>query len=353
MSIIDEIFDEYTRMRNNGLETKEALRALKIFVDPLTRSDKQTLANQLRTWEMRGAGDTAKQPPSSSQNAAGKSGPKPLKPRPPVVDFPVQPTPPTKPDQPPVPPPQQADAWQRQQGTQDAWHHDADDEDDNFWQSYGSKNKSDQQPTGQEATRFEPEPGQPPAVVYRPFEQQEAAADEQWVVCVNCQKKNRANDVFCYACGQLLEGHRSSADTRTFATATSELFDDQYFSAESVLTLIIRDARQALEVRPQLRGHELVVGRSTENNAMTPDVDLADVNAADLGVSRLHMALRYIADDHALQIYDLGSSNGTFINGQRIHPKELRVLRNGDELRLGRLVARVRYLHPGEEITDQ
>jgi pSer/pThr/pTyr-binding forkhead associated (FHA) protein len=34
----------------------------------------------------------------------------------------------------------------------------------------------------------------------------------------------------------------------------------------------------------------------------------------------------------------MNSANGTFVNGQRLHPQEVRVLRHGDELRLGRMV---------------
>jgi hypothetical protein len=306
MSIIDEIFSEYVRMRDNGLETKEALRALKIFVDPLPRQDKETLAGQLRAWELR---DSAPGKPAKAADADQSSG----KPR-------------LKSIKPPPPRPSEAP-------------------------------ESSGKASG--ITRFEPDPNTEPKyeeVTYRPFTPQDSEAEAEsvrWVACANCTKKNRANDIFCYACGQLLEGHTSSADTRTFASATGELFDGGYFGMDSVLMLILRDAKQVLELRPQLRGHELVVGRSSENSVMAPDVDLADANAAELGVSRLHMALRYTSNDQALQLYDLGSANGTFINGQRIHPKEIRVLRNGDELRLGRMVVRVRYLHPGEEITSK
>ena len=49
-------------------------------------------------------------------------------------------------------------------------------------------------------------------------------------------------------------------------------------------------------------------------------------------VSRLHCQLTATAD--ALQVKDLGSTNGTFVNGKRIKTAELR---EGDRLSVGRL----------------
>jgi pSer/pThr/pTyr-binding forkhead associated (FHA) protein len=52
----------------------------------------------------------------------------------------------------------------------------------------------------------------------------------------------------------------------------------------------------------------------------------------------LHLHVSYDARSHTICISDLGSANGTYINGQRLHPHEVRVLRDHDEMRLGKLV---------------
>jgi pSer/pThr/pTyr-binding forkhead associated (FHA) protein len=69
---------------------------------------------------------------------------------------------------------------------------------------------------------------------------------------------------------------------------------------------------------------------------MVPDIDLTPYGADDKGVSRLHASLH--RQEETLVLSDLGSVNHTFINGQRLHAHEVRVLRDGDEIRLGRLV---------------
>ncbi|RMG88346.1 MAG: FHA domain-containing protein, partial [Chloroflexi bacterium] len=47
--------------------------------------------------------------------------------------------------------------------------------------------------------------------------------------------------------------------------------------------------------------------------------------------------------DGSLHIKDLGAKNGTFLNGQKLVPEQPRVLRDGDEIRLGRLILEVHF----------
>lgn len=168
-----------------------------------------------------------------------------------------------------------------------------------------------------------------------------------WVTCPNCGKPNQQHEVFCYSCGQLLEPIKGSNVTKQL-NDTSSIPSGEYFGPESVLALRMRGSGDVFEVRPQKSDHEIIVGRSSSGSAIMPDVDLNTRQAADLGVSRMHMAVRYEADQNAVLVVDLGSANGTFINGQRVLPKEIRVLRHGDELRLGKLVLMVSFRHPAK-----
>ena len=67
------------------------------------------------------------------------------------------------------------------------------------------------------------------------------------------------------------------------------------------------------------------IGR-TENNAIV---------VADAGVSSRHAQLHWT--NGALQITDLGSTNGTFVNGEKLAPHVARKLKVGDRLRFGKL----------------
>lgn len=76
-----------------------------------------------------------------------------------------------------------------------------------------------------------------------------------------------------------------------------------------------------------------VIGRGEETSDV--DIMLSPFEAVQNGVSRRHAALDVI--NKTLTISDLGSTNGTFINGQQIPSGNRRVVRDGDELHLGSL----------------
>ena len=66
----------------------------------------------------------------------------------------------------------------------------------------------------------------------------------------------------------------------------------------------------------------------------------ADVTLVASGVSRKHARLS-VGIDADVEIVDLGSRNGTFVNGQRVDRVSLR---DGDELRFGEAVVRIEWV---------
>ncbi len=78
----------------------------------------------------------------------------------------------------------------------------------------------------------------------------------------------------------------------------------------------------------------LVLGR--EDGGSTDEVlDLSEFNAIKHGVSRRHAMLR--REDDRLLVCDLGSTNGTHLNGSLLLPHEDHPLAHGDKLILGTL----------------
>jgi FHA domain-containing protein len=86
---------------------------------------------------------------------------------------------------------------------------------------------------------------------------------------------------------------------------------------------------------------ELIIGRFDPDTGKAPDVDLQNFDAAEKGVSRRHASI--IRRDGQLNIVDSGSDNGTYLNGQRLMANQPRILRDGDDIRLGHLVLRAKY----------
>jgi hypothetical protein len=197
---------------------------------------------------------------------------------------------------------------------------------------------------------FDVETTRRPALRNLAKERQQAAEQEKtrpvvWVNCANCGQSNQKHELVCYSCGHLLESSKSQQETQALAETNDLTFSEDFFDHDSVLIFKVRHNGKTFVAEPQKSDHELVIGRSAKGSAVMPDIDLVDDDGDKLGVSRLHLNISYDERSHTISISDIGSANGTYINGQRVHPHEVRVLRDHDELRLGKLVLLVSFRH--------
>jgi len=111
-------------------------------------------------------------------------------------------------------------------------------------------------------------------------------------------------------------------------------FDD--FTREKIVTLENGNKQWVFQMDRVNRN--ITLGRTDAKRRVFPNVDLTEVFGAKKGVSRIHAAITYDPNDRICYIEDLGSSNGTFVNGFRIAPKEIRMIRSNDRIRLGGLL---------------
>jgi hypothetical protein len=96
-------------------------------------------------------------------------------------------------------------------------------------------------------------------------------------------------------------------------------------------------------------GRDAIVGR--ERDDFKPDIDLTPYGALELGISRRHAMLRPTKNN--LLLADVGSSNGTFHNRERIRLGEPKALKNGDIISFGAMHLRVKIIsRPGEAPPD-
>ena len=93
-----------------------------------------------------------------------------------------------------------------------------------------------------------------------------------------------------------------------------------------------------------------VLGRADPMSAFRPDLDYSRFGAMRYGVSRRHALVRPNGD--SLYIVDQNSTNGTWVNGQRLTPGQSFPLADGDVIELGALRMTLRIdetpAHEGE-----
>jgi two-component system, chemotaxis family, response regulator PixH len=83
-------------------------------------------------------------------------------------------------------------------------------------------------------------------------------------------------------------------------------------------------------------------GRAASTGSLKSHVDLTRFDAANTGVSRLHMLLHH--KDGQFFIEDADSINGTYLNGDPLKPRSLTPIKNADEIRLGQLRMYIYFL---------
>jgi hypothetical protein len=162
------------------------------------------------------------------------------------------------------------------------------------------------------------------------------------ITCPECNRQNDENAKICAFCGAALT--KEAVATRSLDDTDFEEGRPQWgtarFNQRMRLILHERDSKdQHVFYFDEIE--ELVLGRLDPDTGEAPDVDLSVYEASDKGVSRRHASI--VRLEHHLKVVDKDSPNGTFLNGQRLVANQARILRDGDELRLGHLVLRINF----------
>jgi hypothetical protein len=159
------------------------------------------------------------------------------------------------------------------------------------------------------------------------------------IICSNCKHGNLTGALFCAECGAQLIG-RDTLITQTIATenlkkASKRITGEMSQPVEgddAWANLHLLDTGQVL---PLSSRNEFTMGRISEGQPIMPDIDLSPYQAYAAGVSRLHAVIR--RSGNAIAFMDLGSANGSFINGNRVTANVEQALNHGDILSLGKL----------------
>ncbi len=176
----------------------------------------------------------------------------------------------------------------------------------------------------------------------RPLAQKTGLLSKPKAECPSCGQPNRNGEVVCPNCGQVLVGSHKARKVGGTRPMDAPQTGTSFFGPDSTLVLRLPNCDQPVTLK--VGSEEVVIGRVVEGSVMIPDVDLTPFEAEQYGVSRLHASLRRHGD--TLVITDLNSMNHTHVNGQLLHSHEVRVLNDGDEIRLGWMPVRVYFQHP-------
>lgn len=161
------------------------------------------------------------------------------------------------------------------------------------------------------------------------------------ITCPNCGEEVSSKAIACKHCGHLLKDIGNDA-MQTMVINRPKLLDDDEFAANfpqgtskfSDDIIYVSIERLNTPIARYIQDKPLVLGRREldETSELTSnDIDLTPYNAHDR------------CGHGGLFIEDLGSSNGTVVNGTVLELNQPQKLRDGDEIMLGRMMLWINF----------
>jgi hypothetical protein len=148
--------------------------------------------------------------------------------------------------------------------------------------------------------------------------------------CPNCNSNVQPGDVFCDNCGHELSPASGYPQTPQIPAAQPET------APAANPRLLVQPGGALLALPPDRDVY--VLGREDPASGSHPEVDLVPYGGEEGGVSRRHAQITRAGGQFFIE--DLNSVNYTFINKQKIAANVAHPLRDGDEVRLGRVLLR-------------
>ncbi len=165
--------------------------------------------------------------------------------------------------------------------------------------------------------------------------------------CPACDRQHRAGTLFCKECGTYLptgsalrtdplsEKERTAPQANPWSDGAGDIPESK--EPATIRVTIPETGRQV-----QLpAASDILIGRLDAASQVFPQLDLTADGGLEAGVSRRHAKVHH--QDGRFLVEDLGSANGTYVNGRRLTSYLPHPIRSGDELRLGRLVLIVEF----------
>jgi pSer/pThr/pTyr-binding forkhead associated (FHA) protein len=167
------------------------------------------------------------------------------------------------------------------------------------------------------------------------------------ITCPSCRHEELIGALFCSECGTELN-YKSFSPQKTAIYPGEMKPESKPMEPESLrrkpsqplpetrLSLKVLDTGEIIVLEG---GSEFTLGRVSGSQPILPDIDLTPYKAYESGVSRLHATIKI--ETMTIIVIDLGSANGTRVNGKKIPPHTPQTLENGDILTLGKCKVQV------------
>lgn len=167
--------------------------------------------------------------------------------------------------------------------------------------------------------------------------------------CPVCKNKNERNAIVCIHCGASLESHRLDSPATTKNAEVPEIVSakianppiDDALIPDDGIAIYAAGTSKPVYLRFD---KELIFGRRGEEPSDGALLDLSELGGYQMGISRRHAMIR--RGEPGYEIIDLASTNGSWLNDERLVPNKPYPLKSGAQLRFGRMRLLILYHSP-------
>ena len=164
-------------------------------------------------------------------------------------------------------------------------------------------------------------------------------------ICPVCKESNEPEAVVCRHCGEPMDSGTRTKKTDLPAEVIEGIKDwsvDESAVPKNGIAVYIDGEFSPVHIDSS---GEVVIGRKSGKTANLLEnlLDLSSKGGYGQGVSRRHAVIRRMKQGQGYEIFDLGSSNGTWLNEIRLAPQKHYPLVSGSHLRLGKMRLIVLY----------
>ena len=154
--------------------------------------------------------------------------------------------------------------------------------------------------------------------------------------CYICQNKNDPEAIICKHCGASLDKGKYSTTRKAeikinYSDKPENLNIDEAIIPKEGIAVYFAETTKPFVIQTD---KEFVIGRKVIETS-EPMLDLSDFDGFKMGLSRRHAMIRQAGSGY--EIIDLSSTNGSWLNDERLVPYTPYPLASGSRLRLSRI----------------
>jgi pSer/pThr/pTyr-binding forkhead associated (FHA) protein len=163
------------------------------------------------------------------------------------------------------------------------------------------------------------------------------------VTCPNCGHSNAVGSHSCKKC-QHIFADQLSTGLKTSSVSLESVKDLKYYAVRLILDrkgIVVQSDEESIAIP---LGDKIYIGRNIVDGVFASYIDMAVYGGLRFGMSRIHAMIE--TTDHQFQLMDLGSTNGSTLDGERMEAFRSYPLRDNSEVVLGQFPILVQYYKP-------